>query len=155
MSERTIHWEDFEVGRTVALGEKQVTRAEIIAFASEFDPQPVHLDEGAAKDGPFGGLAASPWHVTAMLMRLICDGYLLNSSSLGSPGLEAVIWHAPARPGDVLRAQYTCHEARASESRPGIGVCRLFYEVFNQHEQLVMTWDCTQFFARRGAEAAS
>ena len=144
-----IYWEDFEVGRTVTLGQKHVTREEIIAFATEFDPQPFHLDETAAKDTPLGGLAASGWHSCAILMRMICDGYLVNSSSLGSPGLEEVKWLAPVRPGDVLEARYTCHEARASESRPDFGICRMHYEVFNQFGRPVMTWDCTQFFGRR------
>lgn len=144
-----IYWEDFEVGRTVPLGAKPVTRQEIIAFATEFDPQPFHLDEAAARDTPLGGLAASGWHSCAMLMRMICDGFLVNSSSLGSPGLDEVKWLAPVRPGDVLEARYTCLESRPSGSRPNVGICRLHYEVLNQHGQAVMTWDCTQLFGRR------
>ena len=147
-----IYWEDFQVGRTVTLGEKLVTREEIIAFATEFDPQPFHLDETAAKDTPLGGLAASGWHSCAMLMRMICDGYLVKSSSLGSPGLDEVKWLEPVRPGDVLTARYTCVEARPSGSRPNFGVCRMHYEVFNQFDRPVMTWDCTQFFGRRSAD---
>lgn len=144
-----IYWEDFEVGRRIPLGEKPVTREEIIAFATEFDPQPFHLDEAAAKDTPLGGLAASGWHSCAMLMRMICDGFLVNSSSLGSPGIQEVKWLAPVRPGDVLKADYTCLESRPSGSRPGVGICRLQYDVRNQHGQTVMTWDSVQLFGRR------
>lgn len=150
----THYWEDFEVGRTVALGEKTVTREEIIAFAAEFDPQPFHLDEAAAASTMLGGLAASGWHSCAIMMRLMCDGYLNNASGLGSPGLDEVKWLKPVRPGDTLTAQYTCKEARASGSRPGIGICELYYELLNQHGDLVMSWDCTQFFGRREGKAS-
>lgn len=150
-----LHWEDFEVGRTLTLGEKTVTREEIIAFASEFDPQPFHLDEAAAANTMLGGLAASGWHSCAMMMRLMCDGFLVNSSSLGSPGLKEVKWLKPVRPGDTLKAQYTCREARASKSRPGVGICELYYELLNSHGDLVMSWECTQFFGRREDDTAS
>ena len=146
---RTLCWEDFEVGRTVPLGEKRVTREEIIAFAAEFDPQPFHLDEAAASGTMLGGLAASGWHTCAMLMRMMCDGYLNEAHALGSPGLDEVKWQAPVRPGDVLSARYTCLEARESQSRPDVGICKILYEVFNQDGTPVMTWDCTQFFGRR------
>ena len=149
----TRYFEDFEVGRTMHLGTRRVTREEMIAFATEFDPLPHYLDEGAARDSALGGLAASGWHVCALHMRMMCDGYLVDSSSLGSPGLEAVDWHAPVRPGDILTTRYTTREARISSSRPNVGVCRIQYETFNQHGALVMTWDCTQFFGRRPAEA--
>lgn len=149
-----LHWEDFEIGHTVPLGEKHVSREEIIAFAAEFDPQPFHLDEMAGKDSMLGGLAASGWHTCAILMRMICDGYLVESTSLGSPGLDEVKWLAPVRPGDTLRAQYTCLESRPSSSRPQMGLCRIRYEVFNQEDAPVMTWDCNQFFGRRVAGAA-
>ena len=144
-----LHWEDFEEGRTVSLGEAHVTREEIIAFASEFDPQPFHLDEAAAKDTMLGGLAASGWHSCAMLMRMICDGYLLASTSLGSPGLDEVKWLQPVRPGDTLTGQYTCLETRPSGSRPDVGICKMLYELYNQQDELVMTWHCNQFFGRR------
>lgn len=146
---QTLYWEDFEIGRVVALGEKLVTREEIIAFATEFDPQPFHLDEAAAKDTMLGGLAASGWHTCVMLMRMICDSYLVSSSSLGSPGLDEVKWLKPVRPDDTLKARYTCLESRPSGSRPEIGICKILYEVHNQQGELVMTWHCNQFFGRR------
>lgn len=152
---QTLYWEDFEVGRTVALGERRVSRAEIIAFAAEFDPQPFHLDEVAARGSMLGGLAASGWHSCVLLMRMMCDGYLNASSSLGSPGLDEVKWLKPVRPGDTLRAQYTCLESRSSRSRPGVGICKMRYEVFNQSGDLVMSWDCNQFFGQRAGRASA
>ncbi|MDH3580862.1 MAG: MaoC family dehydratase [Hyphomicrobiales bacterium] len=157
MNERLeiLHWEDFEVGRTIALGEKHVTREEIVAFATEFDPQPFHLDDEAAKDTMLDGLAASGWHSCAILMRMMCDGYLLASTSLGSPGLDEIKWLKPVRPGDTLKARYTCLEARPSGSRPNVGICKILYELHNQQGELVMTWHCNQFFGRRGPGGAS
>lgn len=146
---KTLYWEDFPEGFIGTLGPKQVTREEIIAFAAEFDPQPFHLDEAAAKDTMLGGLAASGWHTCAMLMRMMCDGYLLRAMSLGSPGLDEVKWLRPVRAGDTLTATYTVREARPSGSRPFVGICKIFYEVINQEGEPVMTWDCTQFFSRR------
>lgn len=148
-----IYWEDFEPGRVVALGEKHVSEDEIIAFAAEFDPQPMHTDPAAARDTLLGGLIASGWHSCAMLMRMICDAYLVNSSSLGSPGLDEINFLAPVRPGDTLSAQMTCLESRPSGSRPDIGIVKVLYEVFNQDGTCVLTWRCNQFFGRRPEEA--
>lgn len=150
-----LYWEDIQIGRVVPLGERTVTREEIIAFAAEFDPQPFHLDEMAAKDSLLQGLAASGWHTCALLMRMICDGYLSTAASHGSPGLDEVKWLKPVRPGDTLRAQFTCTRSRLSKSRPGVGICHIHYELFNQHGDKVMTWDCNQFFGLKSAGSAS
>ncbi|GAB4240149.1 MAG: MaoC family dehydratase [Methyloligellaceae bacterium] len=150
-----VYWEDFEPGRTVALGERRVTRQEIIAFAAEFDPQPIHLDENAARNSILGGLSASGWHSCALLMRMICDAYLVKAASLGSPGLDEIRFAAPVRPDDVLRARFTCLEKRPSNSRPDTGICKISYEVFNQHDELVLSWTCTQFFGRRSPGEAA
>lgn len=149
------HWEDFVIGERIPLGSKTVTRDEVIAFAAEFDPQPFHLDEDAAKASLLGGLAASGWHSCSMLMRMICDGYLLNATSLGSPGIDEVKWMKPVRPGDILEAFYTCRESRPSGSKPDVGICKLHYELVNQNDETVMTWDCNQFFGRRESGAGA
>lgn len=146
-----LYWEDFETGQVRQLGTRKVSREEIVAFAAEFDPQPMHMDEMAAKDTMLGGLAASGWHSCALMMRMMCDSYLLNAASMGSPGLDEIKFIAPVRPGDTLKGQFTCLEARASGSRPELGICKMFYELFNQHGELVMTWHCNQFFGRRSA----
>ena len=87
MSEISIYWEDMHVGEVQELGSITPTREEIIAFATQFDPQPFHLDEEAAKASVFGGLCASGWHTCAMAMRLMVTNYLCHTSSMGSPGL--------------------------------------------------------------------
>ena len=114
-----LYWEDIEVGKTISLGEKRVERDEIIAFAREFDPQPFHLDEQAAKDTMIGELIASGWHTNVMLMRLMYDNLLKDSASLGSGGLEEVKWLEAVRPGDVIRAHYICLESRGFQEPAG------------------------------------
>ena len=98
-----------------------MTREEIIAFAAEFDPQPMHLDEAAGAASMMGGLAASGWHSCSLLMRIIADGFILNSTSMGSPGIDEVNWLKPLRPGTQVRVRATVLETRASKSRPEWG----------------------------------
>ena len=147
-----LYWEDIEVGKTIALGQKRVDLDEVIAFAREFDPQPFHLDEQAAKDTMIGELIASGWHTCVMLMRILYDSLLKDSASLGSGGLEEVRWLEAVRPGDVIRGTYICLESRASNSRPGLGICRVLCEVINQDDRVVMTCRLSHFFRRRDAE---
>ena len=97
------YWEDLQAGSEHDLGTITPTREEIIAFASQFDPQPFHLDDEAAKASVFGGLCASGWHTCSMAMRLMVTQFLQQSSSLGSPGLENVQWKKPVFPNDTLR----------------------------------------------------
>lgn len=117
-----LHFEDFQPGQSFTLGPYAVTADAIIAFAREFDPQPFHLDKAAAKASILGGLAASGWHSTAMLMRLMCDAVLSNSAILGSSGMDDVKWLAPVLASDVLSGEFTITSTRASASRPGIGI---------------------------------
>lgn len=144
-------FEDFEPGETIALGSKTVTRDEIVAFAAEFDPQPFHLDEAAGEASLLGGLAASGWHTISMLMRLMCDNLLLNSSGKGSPGVEEVRWMRPVRPGDVLTASAEVISARVLNSRPELGMVDFLFTVVDQTGATVMTQRNKILFARREA----
>jgi acyl dehydratase len=154
----TYFWEDFHAGRVFDLGATDpVTRDAIIGFAREFDPQPFHLDDAAAEASLFGRLAASGWHTAAMTMRAMCDGYLLDSASLGSPGIESLRWLKPVFVGDRLHVRMVVIEARASKSRPGVGLVLSRWEVRNQHDEPVMTMEGWGMFRRRaggGAPAA-
>ena len=105
--QKKLHWEDFEPGAVSIYGPRLVTREEIVAFAAEFDPQPMHLDEAAGSTTLLGGLAASGWHSCGLMMRLIADGFILNSASMGAPGVDEVNWHRPLRPGTRIRARAT------------------------------------------------
>ena len=143
------YWEDFEVGRVREFGRYEVTRAEVLEFAGRFDPQPFHLDDAAAAGSLFGRLAASGWHTAALAMRMMCDGYLLDSASLGSPGVEKLTWPAPVYPGDVLSVRNTVLESRPLASRPEVGLVKSRNEVLNQHGQVVLSMEGFGFFRRR------
>ena len=148
---RTPHlfWEDFPVGQVREFGAYRVTREAVLAFAREFDPQPFHLDDAAAEASLFGRLAASGWHTCAIAMRMMCDGYLLDSASLGSPGVEKLSWPAPVYPGDVLSMRNTVLESRPLASRPEVGLVKSRNEVLNQHGQVVLSMEGFGFFRRR------
>jgi acyl dehydratase len=149
------YFEDFPVGATLAFGHKQVMADEIGDFARQFDPQPMHLNEAAGASSLLGGLAASGWHTASMTMRMICDAYMIDTASLGSPGIDELRWMKPVKAGDVLTASYTVKEARRSASRPGVGIARLFYEVRNQRDEIVMTWDCIHMLGCRPESSAA
>ena len=146
------YWEDFSVGDTLSFGRTAVTKEQMIGFARRYDPQPFHVDETAAQRTMFGGLVASGWHTCAMLMRMICDGYLLKSASLGSPGVNEVKWLKPVRPGDVLTARYTVKEKWTLKGHSDRGVCQFLYDVQNQSGETVMTVDWPQLFRRRAPD---
>jgi acyl dehydratase len=143
------YWEDFKVGEVEQIGAKRVDRDEIIAFAAQFDPQPFHVDEAAAKRSMYGGLIASGWHTCAMVMRMMCDTYMLRSASVGSPGIDNLKWLKPVRPGDIISARRTTLETRASKSRPDIGIVNNLWEVFNQEGEMVMSMQGFGMFRRR------
>jgi acyl dehydratase len=150
-----LYFEDFKVGETSEMGRRVVQRDEVIAFARDFDPQPFHIDEEAARASMFGGLIASGWHTVSMVMRMMCDSYLLQSASLGSPGVDHVKWLKPVRPGDTIRAVRTVLEARVSKSKPDVGIVKTRWDVFNQADEPVMTMEGYGMFRVRhpGGEA--
>ena len=118
----TLTFEDFTLGCFGTFGPRHVTREEILAFAAEFDPQPMHLDEEAARRSMLKGLSASGWHLCAITMRMMFDGFIGRTASLGSPGVNELRWIAPLRPGDDLMLDVDVTEARLSKSRPGTGI---------------------------------
>jgi len=146
-----MYWEDFEVGSVREFGALAVTREAVLAFAREFDPQRFHLDDDAAAGSPFGRLAASGWHTAAMAMRMMCDAYLLDSASLGSPGVDNLRWLKPVYPGDTLSVRLEVLEARPMKSRPEVGLVRCRWEVLNQHRDAVMSMEGWGMFGRRPA----
>jgi acyl dehydratase len=143
------HWEDFKPGDVAIYGPRQVTRAEIVAFAAEFDPQPMHLDEAAASATLLGGLAGSGWHSCALMMRMMADGFLLESSSMGSPGVEEVNWLRPLRPDVQVRLRVTTLETRSSKSRPDMGLTRIRYDLIDDADTVITTMTSTMMLGRR------
>jgi acyl dehydratase len=149
-----LHWEDFTPGRVFEHGPRRMPRDEMIAFAAEFDPQPMHLDEEAARQTMLGGLAASGWHTCAIMMKMIADGLLLDTASMGAPGIDEVKWLRPVRPGDSLTVRGSVTAVRASQSKQDRGFVTFFWEVFNDRDERVMTLICPQMVLRRQPGAA-
>ena len=118
----TLTFEDFPVGRFGTFGPRHVTREEILEFAAEFDPQPMHLDEEAGRKSMLNGLSGSGWHLCSLMMRMMFDGFIGDAASLGSPGVNELKWLAPLRPGDDLMLEVDVAEARISKSRPDTGI---------------------------------
>ena len=145
------YWEDFEVGAEAVHGTREVTAEEIVRFASDFDPQPFHVDPEAAAAGPFGGLIASGWHTAALYMGLFVRGELLGSASLGSPGVEELRWLVPVRPGDLLTGRSRVVDAWPSETNPTRATIVGEHELVNQRGEVVMRMRARGFVARRPA----
>lgn len=146
------YFEDFRPGETIDLGSyPELTEEEIVSFARRWDPQPFHVDPVAAKESIFGGLIASGWHTGAIAMRLLVDRVLSRSASQGSPGVEAIRFLRPVRPGARLSGRYTVLETVPSASRPGIGKVKSRIELVDEHGEVVLTITSTGFFDRREA----
>lgn len=144
-----LHFEDFLPGSVFELGSHEITEAEILQFARQFDPQPFHVDAVAALQTPFGGLIASGWHSCSILMRLWYDAVLSRSASLGSPGVDEVRWLHPVRPGDVLTGRGEVVDARRSERRPERGTASVRMTLRNATGETVLSLVGKCLFARR------
>lgn len=147
-----LHWEDFSLGQVTKCGSRVVTRAEIVAFAAEYDPQPMHLDEHAARATLMGGLVASGWHSCCILMRMLTDSLLHDASFMGAPGVDEVKWLAPVRPGDRVTARATVLETRASRSRPNVGFVKFRFELLDTSGRTVMVLIVSPMFGRRSED---
>jgi acyl dehydratase len=166
-------FEDFAIGDVLVLGEKTVAPEEILAYAREFDPSPMHLDDAAARSAfharnevtdpdeppaerlfPLDGLVASNWHVGAMFMRTFFDGLLVASSSRGSPGIESLDWPTPVCAGDTLRFSLKVMDVKTSRSRPDLGLVLFDMVGLNQRGERVMAGRSWTMMGRREASLA-
>ena len=140
---KPLRFVDFRPGQTFRSGTLTVTAADIVAFARQFDPQPFHTDEAAAESGPFGGLAASGWHTTALTMRLLLDGGLPVAGGIVGSGVDELRWLRPVRPDDTLTVESEVLEVIASTSRPGTGRIRVAARTLLADGTPVQTWIAT------------
>jgi len=145
----SYYWDDFTPGWTYESGSRTLGAEEIKRFAREYDPQAFHTDEEAARETPFGGLIASGWQTCGVMMRLMCDGYLVDSACLGSPGLDELRWLKPVRPGDALRLRTEVLEQTPSRKHAGRGTVKFRWEVLNQNDEVVCSIVGRQLFRRR------
>lgn len=148
-------FKDFPVGRRFDFASRTLSADEIIAFASEFDPQPMHVNEAAGKASILGGLSASGWHTSAIMMRMLCDSYISKTAGEGSPGVESMEWKRPVLAGDTLCGHCTVKEARLSRSRPEVGIVRFVAEVKNQRGQTVAVCDYANMIRVEAPEATA
>ncbi|MES1242945.1 MAG: MaoC family dehydratase [Acidobacteriota bacterium] len=149
----SLFFEDFRPGDIQETGSLTVTKEEIVAFAKQFDPQPFHIDEDAARRSPFGGLIASGWHSAALCMRMIVSMLGPGSGSLGSPGVDELRWLKPVRPGDELSVRVEVLEAVPSRSKPDRGLVRFHYTMRNQNGEDVMTMIALGLVLRRPCQS--
>ncbi|OGA43483.1 MAG: hypothetical protein A3G25_17925 [Betaproteobacteria bacterium RIFCSPLOWO2_12_FULL_63_13] len=143
------YWEDFTPGWEYESPPRTLSARQITAFAREYDPQSYHTDEEAAKSSPFGGLIASGWQTCSIAMRLMCDGYLLQTSCIGSPGLDELRWFKPVRPGDAVRLHTTVLEQTRSLKDASRGSVKFRWDVLNQKDEVVCSMTGRQYYVRR------
>jgi acyl dehydratase len=147
------YFDDFFPGQELELGKRTMNEDEIIAFATQFDPQPFHIDREAAAKSIYGGVIASGWHTCATMMRIVLDSMDCEEASMGSPGLDGVRWLQPVRAGDTLQVRYLTKEVRPSTSKPDRGVVYSTWVASNQHGEPVCTIEGRALFLRRPAGA--
>lgn len=141
--------DDFTPGQRFCTGGITLTEAEIIDFAWRYDPQPFHLDTGAAERSPYGGLIASGFQSLALCFRLFIQSGMLAESSMGSPGIDELRWLAPVRPGDTLHCAVEVLEVRPSSSKPDRGIARFKYQALNQRDEVVLSFIVNHLLLRR------
>ena len=142
------YFEDFFEGQDLDLGSRTLSEEEIIVFATQFDPQPFHVDREAAAASIYGGVIASGWHTCSIMMRMVVDKLMSKSASMGSPGLDGVRWLAPVRAGDTLNVRYQTVKVKASSSKPDRGVVWSKWVAINQHGETVCTVEGMGMFGK-------
>lgn len=148
---QVYYLDDFAVGQVFATGRLKIDADQIKAFARQFDPQPFHLDEEAAKNSVFRGLAASGWHTAALTMRLMAEGEFKPAGGIIGVGFDELSWQRPVRPGDQLRAESEILEVRPSKSRPDRGLIRVRTTTYNQNDESVQVFTGNLIVPRRPA----
>lgn len=143
------YWEDVPTGTTFTTAERTITKQEIVEFASEYDPQPFHLDEEAAKASILGGLCASGWHICAIAMRLVYDAFHADAATQGSPGITECRWRRPLFAGETVKVIATCIDARPSKSRPTMGLTNWTWEMTNTAGDTIMKTESWLMMGRR------
>lgn len=146
-----LYLEDFAAGQIFRSGKVHVDKEQILSFAKQFDPQPYHIDEEAARKSVFRGLAASGWHTAALTMRLLVDGEFKPAGGILGVGFDELSWPLPVRPGDDLHAESEVLDVRPSKSRPDRGMIRVRTTTFNQNNEAVQRFTGNLLVPRRPA----
>jgi len=152
---QTRFFEDFHPGMTMRFGPRLVTREEIVGFAAEFDPQPMHLEEAAGQQSLLEGLGGSGWHTVCVTARMLAEGLFADTAAASMAGVDEIKWLAPLRSDSRLAVTLTVLDTRASDGRPDHGVVAMNCDVTDQFETLVMRLIGTLTVGRRAAAAGS
>ncbi len=136
-------WQDFAEGQESFLGTFQVSEKDILEFGKEFDPQYFHANSLLAKESPFGGLIACGWHTCAIMMRLMCDKFLVDTATMGAPGVDNLKWLLPLRPNDKINGFWKVLEKRESNSKPNLGIIKAKVMGFNQKDKCIISMEPT------------
>lgn len=151
MSRSDRYFEDYEVGEIIRADGVTVSEAQILDFAFTWDPQPFHIDRGAAEASIYGGLIASGWQTGLLGFRMLLQAGLLGKGSMGSPGLDELRWFKPVRPGDTLHGRVKIEAKRESQSKPDRGIVTMKYWIENQAGETVMSFFGNQLVLKRPA----
>lgn len=143
-----LYYEDIDIGDVRALGQYTADRAELIQFAERYDPQPIHIDPEAAADSIYGGIIASGWHTSSACMALLVNGFLNDTVSLGSFGLDELRWRTPVRPGDTVSVTHRLTDKRESTTRDDRGYIENEIEATNEDGEEVVFWRATNIFLK-------
>jgi len=147
-----MYFDDLPVGARFETGTHTMTRAEIIEFAKEWDAQPFHVDDAAAKESPYGQIIASGFHTVLVAFNLTLKASDWSGSSMGSPGMDSIRWIKPVFPGDVLQVHATVESAKASRSKPDRGFVEIAYEILNQQGDMVASYKATHMLRKRAVQ---
>ena len=150
-----LYFEDFKRGQRFQTQGATLSEAQILDFAWQHDPQPIHVDKIAAQKGPFGGIIASGFHTLCVAFRLIYQERIINAASMGAPSMDEMRWTSPVRPGDTIRVEGTVLDCRTSQSKPDRGWVTIAYKVKAQDNRTVMTFRTPHMLKKRSAEAQS
>jgi acyl dehydratase len=151
----TRYFEDFAVGEIIECGSRTVSAEEIKTFAEQFDPQPFHLDEAAAKKGMFGTIVGSGWHSVCICMRLTVDAVFNDTANMGSPGVEKIRFIRPLFPGDTVAARIEVLDSAPSRSKPDRGRLTFRFTLSNQKHETIMDFEGMTIFGRRPSPTAA
>jgi acyl dehydratase len=148
------YFEDLPPGTKFHYGPRKVTAEEIVAFAAEFDPQPMHLGPVAEGQSMLGEFIASGWQTCSLMMRMAADGFILDSAAMGAGGVESVRWPSPLRPGDFVSLDVEILDARPSRSRPEMGIVRQRWRLVTQAGDVVGEMTSPLMIGRRPADSS-
>lgn len=149
------HYEDLAIGEVIDLGRVTVSKDMIIAFATEFDPFPFHLDEDAAKKSLLGGLAASGWQTAALSLKMLGDTFLTKIASMGGLGFSDLKWKRPVMKGDSIGGTATISALRRSKSHPERGIVTLDFDIRNQKGEAIMSMTLANLVEVRDSAAGA